>query len=285
MVMTSILLGLLLIKKYPKAKILYLSIICVFLFVEISFLISCLGKFMKGGWVTLCIAVGIFILLFFYYKAKELRKTISEYISMKKVIPLLNAVNEDKSLPFEATNLVYPTRSGSATKLDATVYYSLFRKKPRKAGVYWFLHVDDTTEPWGVNYNVEPIIKGRCYFVLLQMGFKEEHRIEYMMKKIQHKMVEKGEITGVSVFPSVSDHDFETDFKFIILNSRVASDNQLSAWQMISVKIYRFIKSIGLSAAEDFGLDQTNVTEEFIPINVTRRIRTNLVEGSSGEVC
>jgi KUP system potassium uptake protein len=278
MVMTSILLGLLLTKKYPKFKYFYIGIIGVFLFVETLFLASSLGKFKDGGFVTFGIALLLFILLYHYYKAKELRKSISEYISMKKVIPLLNAVSSDTTIPYESTNLVYPIRSGDATKLDATVYYSLFKKKPRKAGVYWFLHIIDTTEPWGVHYAVEPIIEGKCYFVSLSMGFKEEHRIEYMMKKIQHKMVLKGELSGKSVFPSVMDHDFEADFKFIVLNSRVATDNQLTTWQMISVKIYRFIKSIGLSAAEDFGLDKTNVTEEFIPINVTKRVRTHLID-------
>jgi KUP system potassium uptake protein len=122
---------------------------------------------------------------------------------MNSVIPLINAVRDDKYIDFEATNLVFPTRSNSANKLDLTVYHSLFYKKPRKAGTIWFLHLDILNEPWGVHYSVHQIIDKRCYYVTLQMGFKEEHRIEYMMRKIYCKMIEKGELSGESIFDSV----------------------------------------------------------------------------------
>ncbi|MFN5910788.1 MAG: KUP/HAK/KT family potassium transporter, partial [Bacteroidota bacterium] len=145
-----------------------------------------------GGWFTLILAVTFFSILFLYYKAKQLRRNITEYISMKKVIPVLNDVSNDAGLQYEASNLVYPTRSNTPNKLDSTVYFSLFRKRPRKAGVYWFLHLDILSDPWGVHYTVNELIDKKCYYVSLQLGFKEEHRIEYMMRKIQRKMVEKG---------------------------------------------------------------------------------------------
>ena len=110
------------------------------------------------------------------------------------------------------------------------------------------------------------------------MGFKEEHRIEYMMRKIQRKMVEKGELTGESVFDSVKGKFDEADFKFIVLNSRVATDNKLTAFESICVKAYRFVKATGLKPAEDFGLDKTNVVVEYIPISVTKQYDQELVE-------
>ena len=39
---------------------------------------------------------------------------------------------------------------------------------------------------------------------------------------------------------------------------------------MFTVRIYRVLKSVGLSAIEDFGLDVTNTIEEKIPINVSK---------------
>jgi KUP system potassium uptake protein len=197
---------------------------------------------------------------------------------MKKVIPLLNAVNSDPKIPYEASNIVYPTRSNSPNKLDSTVYFSLFKKRPRKAGVVWFLHLDILNEPWGVHYTVNEIIDKSCYYVNLQLGFKEEHRTEYMMRKIQCKMVEKGELTGESVFDCVKGQFEEADFKFIVLNSRIAMDNMLTPFQMLTVKAYRFVKSTGLKPAEDFGLDKTNVVVEFIPISVAQQYDQELVE-------
>jgi KUP system potassium uptake protein len=278
MVMTSILLCYLLLLKYPKTRAFYLVIFGLFLSIEGIFLLSNLGKIIHGGWFTLILASSFFSILFLYYKARQLRKSITEYISMKKVIPLLNAVKEDPGLQYEASNLVYPTRSQTPNKLDSTVYFSLFKKRPRKAGVVWFLHLDIISDPWGVHYTVNEVIDKYCYYVTLQLGFKEEHRIEYMMRKIQRKMVEKGELTGESVFESVRGQFEEADFKFIVLNSRVATDNKLTAFQNMCVKGYRFVKATGLKPAEDFGLDKTNVMVEYIPISVTKQYEQEIIE-------
>ena len=106
-----------------------------------------------------------------------------------------------------------------------------------------------------------------------------------MVRKIHRKMVEKGELVGESVFDSVKGHFEEPDFKFIVLSSRVATDNKLTAFQIITVKAYRFIKATGLKAAEDFGLDKTNVMEEYVPINVTKQYEQELHEEFENYSC
>lgn len=278
MVMTSILLGFLLIVKYPKRRMVYLLIFLIFILIEGVFLMSNLGKVVSGGWFTLVLAATFFSLLFLYNKARELRTSITEYESMKKVIPLLSAVKNDPKIPFDATNLVFPTRSNSPNKLDTTVFHSLFNKKPRKAGIVWFLHLDIQNEPWGVHYSVNEIIDKSCYYVSLQLGFKEEHHIEYMMRKIQRKMVEKNELSGDSVFEAVRGSIEEVDYRFVVINSRVAIDNDLTPFQNICVKAYRFVKSTGLKPAEDFGLDKTNVTVDYVPISVTNTFEQDVIE-------
>jgi hypothetical protein len=58
----------------------------------------------------------------------------------------------------------------------------------------------------------------------------------------------------------------------------VAMDNKLTAFQSICVKVYRFVKSTGLTPAEDFGLDKTNVMVEYIPITVTKQYEQEIIE-------
>lgn len=278
MVMTSILMGFLLLLKFPKLKLLYIPVFILFLFVEGIFLLSNLGKVVHGGWFTLTLSITFFILLFLYYKARQLRTNITEYLPMRVVIPLLKSVRAEEAIPFEATNLVFPTRSNSHERLDLTVYHSLFMKKPRKAGIIWFLHLDILNDPWGVHYSVNEIIDKECYYVSLQLGFKEEHRIEYMMRKIYLKMAEKGELKNESIFESVRNKIDKIDFKFIVLNSRVSTDNFLTPFQIICVKAYRFVKASGLKPAEDFGLDKTNVEVDYIPISVTSQVNQEMTE-------
>lgn len=278
MVMTSILLAFLLMLKDPKAKLFYIIIFLIFLIIEGTFLFSNLGKIVSGGWFTLILASSFFTILFLYFKARQLRTSITEYVPMDEVKPLINAVKNDNGIMFEASNLVFPTRSDSCKKLDLTVYHSLFMKKPRKADVIWFLHLDILNEPWGVHYSVNQIIDKTCYYVSLQLGFKEEHRIEYMMRKIHRNMVEKGELKGESIFQSVKAKIEEIDFKFVVLNSRVSMDNALTPFQQVCVKAYRFVKATGLKPAEDFGLDKTNVIVDYIPISVTVQVDQELTE-------
>lgn len=285
MIMTSILLILMLYLRYPKSKFIFTLIFAVFFIVEGVFLFSNIHKIPEGGWFTLVLAIFFFSALFLFYKAKELRANITDYIPMSRVIPLLNKVREDDKIPYEASNLVYPTRSATPDQLDSTVFFSLFKKRPRRAGVVWFLHIEIKSDPWGVDYSVNEVIDKHCYHVSLQLGFKEEHRIEYMVKKIHRKMVEKGELEGKSVFDCVKGHFEEPDFKFIVLSSRVATDNKLTAFQIITVKAYRFIKATGLKAAEDFGLDKTNVMEEFVPINVAKQYEQELHEEFENYSC
>jgi|TARA_R110000737_G_scaffold134572_1_gene165900 KUP system potassium uptake protein len=278
MLMTSVLLGLLLLLKYPKRRPIYIGIFAVLMSIEFMFFVSNLGKIKHGGWFSLLLASAFLTLLYLYFKARQLRARITEYIPMSEVAPLIQAIKEDDKIPYEATNLVYPTRSISPLKLDSTIYHSLFKKRPKKAGIIWFLHLEITTEPWGVNYTVNEIIDKSCYFVKLSLGFKEDHKIEYMMRKIHDHLVEQKEISGESVFEPVRGKLDEVDFKFIVINTRVSMDNIITAGQMVSIKAYRFIKSTGLKAAADFGLDETNVSVEYIPINVTEKIDTTLTE-------
>lgn len=91
-------------------------------------------------------------------------------------------------------------------------------------------------------------------------------------------MVDKKEIVNESVFPSINGKFIRPDFKFVVLNSRVATDNKITNFQNICIKAYRFIKSLGLKPAEDFGLDKTNVVVEYVPISVTKRLNQKMTE-------
>ncbi|MBM3453428.1 MAG: potassium transporter Kup [Bacteroidetes bacterium] len=289
MVMTSILLCLWLLYKYPRRQPLYISLFVIFLTIEGIFLFSNLakighghkfenGSIAPGAEFTLILASSFFVFLYLFFKARQLRSSITEYIPMEQVKPLIKAIQKDTNMSFEASNIVFPTRSTSKDQLDSTVFYAMFRKKPRKAGIYWFVHVEILNEPWGVHYSANEIIDKSAYYILLQFGFKEEHRTEFLIRKIHNKMVEKGELTGDTVFKSMKGRFTEPDFKFIVLNSRISSDNDLSWFQNLYVKAYRFIKSTGLKPAEDFGLDKTNVVVEYVPISVTTIIEQEITE-------
>jgi KUP system potassium uptake protein len=174
----------------------------------------------------------------------------------------------DETIAKEANNLVYLAMANDKSHIDSNIIYSIFRKRPKRADIYWFVHVDITNEPFGASYGVEAVVPGRIFFVRLRFGFKVEHKVNLMFNKIVEEMVKSGEVDELSHYPSLRKYNMPADFKFIILNSRVAIDDALTPLEQFVVKGYRFIKGISLTTAEDFGLELTNVEEETVPIRI-----------------
>ncbi|MFZ1592581.1 MAG: KUP/HAK/KT family potassium transporter, partial [Chitinophagales bacterium] len=275
MIMTTILLASLM--RLQKRNIILIGIFAVvILAIEGSFLISNLNKFTHGGWFTVSLAVAIFFGLWIFYEARKLRAKHTEFVEINKYLPAIQDLMADESLPKESTHLVYMSMVNDKNHIDSNIIYSIFRKRPKRADVYWFVHVDIANDPYLASYSVDTIIPKKMFFVRLRFGFKVEHKVNVMFRQIVEEMVQTGEVDIVSNYPSLRKHGMYADFKFILLNSRVASDNKLTPWEQIVVKGYRFIKSLSLPTHEDFGLELTNVEYEMVPISVRDAIEIKL---------
>lgn len=268
MLMTSLLLAYLLLTNYKRIKTIIIPAFIIIMVVESTFLISNLNKIVHGGWFTLLLAMVLFTLLLFYHRARKLRGKVAEYQRLEDIKPLLLNVINDASIPFLTTNLVFPTRSSRANFIDVTIAYSLFRSQPKRAAIYWFLHIEVTDNPYGVSYSTKTILPQKSFFVKLSLGFKEPHLIDFMMRKIHEDLTGSGEIEGHNIFFATAENNIPADFKYVLINSRVATDNHLSILEIFAVRVYRLLKASGLSAMDDFGLDTTNSIEEKIPINI-----------------
>jgi KUP system potassium uptake protein len=75
-------------------------------------------------------------------------------------------------------------------------------------------------------------------------------------------------VDELSHYPSLRGHNLPADFKFILLNSRVSIDNEISPYRQFVVRCYRILKRMSLSTVEDFGLEVSNIEIETVPINV-----------------
>ncbi len=248
----------------------------LFITIETAFFVSNLLKFSHGGWFTFMIAAVLFFGMWVFYQARLLRKKHIEFVEIKDYIAPLKELMQDDTIAKEANNLVYLSMANDKSHIDSNIIYSIFRKRPKRADIYWFVHVDISNEPFGASYAVEAVVPRRIFFVRLSFGFKVDHKVNLMFSKIVEEMVKNGEVDELSHYPSLRKYNMPADFKFIILNSRVAIDDALSPFDQFIVKGYRFIKSISLSTAEDFGLELTNVEEETVPIRIAPSTKIEL---------
>lgn len=253
---------------YKKPKWLLYGIPLVFLPLEGSFFISNVIKFNHGGWFTILIAGILFLIMWILYEARGLRRKHTEFVELKNYIPMLQDLMDDDAVPKEANNLVYMALASDKNQIDSNIIYSLFRKRPKRADIYWFVHVDITNEPSGISYSVDTIIPKKCFFIRIEFGFKVEHKVNLMFSKIVEEMVANGEVDEISHYPSLRKYGMPADFKFILLNTRVASDDALSPYELFIIKGYRLLKKISLNTASDLGLDVTNMEEEKVPIKI-----------------
>lgn len=266
MIMTSCLLGYILLLKRKNRTLTFIGI-SIFIFLELLFLSSNLGKITHGGWFPLVTSFILFAFLYLHYRARKLRGLYAEYVNMSKVIPVLDKVSNDLSIPIYATHLVYLARTNQKNKLDHAIFYSLFKLFPKRAKVYWFVHIETSDQPIGIATNYHTLIPKKCFYVTIILGFKERHEIECILGKLQNELAKNDEVSLESAFNSIIESDLPSDTKYIILNTRLTSINQLKFLDYYSVLVYRFLKLTGVSVVTDFGIDNSKTTTEVIPIN------------------
>lgn len=251
-------------------KSIYRSLLlgAVFFSVEGMFLVSNLDKFEHGGWFTFLIAFLFFSMMFILLKARRLRQRHTEFVDLRHYESMLKELQDDTTITKEATNLVYLAVADSRRYIDANIVYSIFKKRPKRADVYWFVHVETLDTPFTSKYLVDTIISKRCFFIRLKLGFKTPHRVNALFNRIIHEMADSGEIDLTSPYPALHKYSMMADFKFIMLHSWASADSEVSSFERFIIAGYRMIKSISLSTEEMFGLEAANIEIEKVPIQV-----------------
>lgn len=239
-----------------------------FFTLEGMFLASNLHKFEHGGWFTFLIAFVFFVLMFILLKARNLRQRHTEFVDLRHYEGMLKDLQDDLTVPKEASNLVYLAVADSQRYIDSNIIYSIFRKRPKRADVYWFVHVETVDSPYSSKYKVDTIIPKRAFFISIKLGFKQPHRVNTLFNKIIHEMADNGEIDLTSPYPALRKYSMMSDFKFITLHSWASADSVISTFERFTIMSYRVIKSVSLSTEEMYGLEAANIEVEKVPIQV-----------------
>jgi KUP system potassium uptake protein len=271
---SSLLLFLMYMHREPMYRIVIIGVVIVSL--ELVFFLSNMSKFSSGGWFSLLLCVTMFFFIYMWYKAKNLRNKHLNFKDFAPYLPMLKDLMNDDTIPKEATNLVYLAMSNSEKQIDANIIYSIFRKRPKRADIYWFVHVDISDDPFEKKYKVHTLLPGRVFFVKLKFGFKVEHKVNLMFSKIVQDMQANGEVDELSHYPSLRKHNMAADFKFILLNSRASTDDEISSFNQFVIRVYRVLKNLSLPTHEDFGLELSNIEVETVPINVGKQVAIDL---------
>lgn len=249
----------------------------IYFTIELSFLMGNIVKIKHGGWVTLLLATSIFIIMYAWHKARKIKNKHVSFIDIKNYFPIISALSEDKSVPTFASQLVYLTSANSKREIEAKIIYSIINKKPKRADVYWFVHVDVTDSPHGREYVVNQLVPNKLIRIDFKLGFREEQKISLLFRKVVEDMVANGEIDIISQYETLKKYKIPGDFNFVVLEKIFTKTSDLSWGDRIIMEIYRILKYFAISEEKGFGLDSSFVTLERVPLNIpnTEKITLN----------
>ena len=267
MLATSILFTNYLISKRTPKVLVYLYLL-VYLTIEMSFLIANLEKFPHGGFVTLIIGGGLFTVMYVWFRARKIKNRYVEFVRLDQYLPTIQEVSNDLSIPKYATHLVYLTSANNPKAIEHKIVYSILNRKPKRADIYWFVHVDTQDDPYIADYTVDTIVPNEVIRIEIRLGFRMEPRINLMFKKVVQDMVANKEVNITSRYESLQKNNVVGDFQFIVMEKFLSQDNELPIFEKLIMKLYFWIKKTSLSEERGFGLEQSNVTVEKFPLIV-----------------
>jgi KUP system potassium uptake protein len=268
MLMSSILLVYYMrLKRYRMFYI--IGFMITYAIIEVSFLIANLDKLPHGGWVTMLIATLLVIIMWIWYDARKIRNSYVEFTKLDDYLGLMYDLSKDLSIPKYATHLVYLTSAGRKDEIESKIIYSILQKQPKRADIYWFVHVDLMDEPYTMEYKVTEIIKDDVIRIDFRLGFRVAPRINLMFRKVVQDMVKNKEVDITSRYESLNKNNVIGDFRFVVMEKFLSSENELPFYEKVVLKIYFFLKSISLSEEKAFGLDTSSVNIEKVPLIIS----------------
>ncbi|MFY9307669.1 MAG: KUP/HAK/KT family potassium transporter [Bacteroidia bacterium] len=265
MFMTTTLLGyFMVIKRYNP--ILIGVVVVTYLSIEASFLIANLHKFTHGGWITLLIGIVYTSVMLAWFHARKIRNRYVEFVPLAEYLPVLEDLSHDLTVPKYATHLVYLTSANDRQEIESKIIYSITQKQPKRADIYWFLHVDVVDEPYRMEYKVSEFIHDDVIRIDFILGFRIAPRINLMFRKVVEDMVNRKEVDIRSRYKSLNKNNIIGDFRFVVIEKFVSFENDLPFYEKVILDIYSFLKHLGLTEEKAFGLDTSSVTIETMPL-------------------
>ena len=268
MLATSILFANYMISRRTNSIFIYLYL-AVYLTIELSFLFANLQKFHHGGFVTIIVGGALFAVMFVWFRARRIKNRYVEFVRMEHYIPQIQELSNDRTVPKTATHLVYMTSANNPKEIEHKIIYSILNKKPKRADIYWFVHVDTLDDPYTAEYSVTHIIPNDIIRVEFRLGFRIEPKINLMFRKVVEDLVNNREVNITSRYESLERNNVVGDFQFIVMEKYLSQDNELPFFERVIMKMYFYLKELSLSEERGFGLDPSNVTIEKFPLIIS----------------
>ena len=265
MLMTTVLLSYFLIYKLQWKKIYIVSILMIFSTIEIAFFIANVAK-IKERWMFLFFELFIFLVMYIWFKARRISNSFTKFVEIGQFSSKLKELSDDTSIPKFSTHLTYLTKANKRHEIEEKIFNSIFAKKPKRADVYWFVHINRTEHPYTLDYSVSELIEDKLIKIDINVGFRVQPRTELYFKKIVQELIANKELNLHTRTDAACKYNDEPDFKFVVIEKFLSVENEFGLREGMLLKGYVYLKHMGLRDIQAFGLDKNDVEVEHIPL-------------------
>ncbi len=248
-----------------KSALIWLFLIFYIMW-EGSFFVANTLKFSEGGYVTVIMGALLFGMMLLWITARRIRMRYNDEVKIKDYLDQLISLSNDNDIPKYATNLVFMSGAKNPKKVEEKVLYSILQTQPKRADVYWFVHIETTDEPYTMEYEVNTIVPDDVYKVNFRLGFRVQQRMNVFMHQVVQELVENEELTIYSRYHSSVSKYPTGDFRFVIIQEFLSNENELPWKDQLILSIYLTVKGWVSSPKNWFGLDSDSVEEEQAPL-------------------
>ena len=275
MMMTTVLLNYYLKFRLKWNQIYVTLVIGLFAIIEISFFIANVAK-IKERWMFLFFELFIFLTMYVLYYARKIQNRFLKFVEIGKYVPQLIELSQDDAIPKFSTHLIYLSKANTRNQIEEKVIKSIFAKKPKRADVYWFVHINRTEEPFTLNYDVSELVDDKVMKVNINLGFRIQPKTEIYFKKIVQDLVANREL-NLHIRPDGSTkYNNEPDFKFIVIEKFLSIENEFALRDGLLLQGYFQLKRLGQSDTKAFGLEKSDVIIEAVPMIVSPYTKLDL---------
>ncbi|GGA78456.1 putative potassium transport system protein kup [Flavobacterium palustre] len=265
MMMTSLLLSYFIYYRLKWKKIYVILFLTVFGAIEISFFIANVAK-IKERWMFLFFELFIFIVMYVWYFARKINNKFTQFVQLGKYSTQLAELSQDDAIPKFATHLIYLSKADRRYEIEEKIIKSIFSKKPKRADVYWFLHINRTEDPFTLSYDVSELVEDKVIKVNINVGFRIQPKTELYFKYIVKELVANKELNLHIRSDGSSKYNNEPDFKFVVIEKFLSIENEFALREGLLLNGYFFLKRLGVSDEKAFGLEKSDVEIEQIPL-------------------
>jgi KUP system potassium uptake protein len=265
MLMTTILLSVWLLSKKVALPIV-IGFAAVYGLIEGSFLVANLIKFPHGGWVSLAIGSVLIGVMYVWLKAYYIKRRLTEFVKLEPYVDALKQLSNDESVPKYSTHLVFLTSAERSSEIEQKIIYSIFQKRPKRADIYWFIHVETTDQPYTMEYKVSEVAPDDVFRINFRLGFRVQQRINLYFRKVIEDLVRNKEVDITSRYESLSQRHVTGDFRFVVLEKFLSIENDFPTVEKLVMQAYFYIRQFIASEDQYFGLDTSSVKVEKVPM-------------------